>query len=289
LTIGTLSRQCRRWQREDRCSQINVERNLEMSIKKLGAVLVAALAIAALGASSASAAVETSPVQWYTGATAGTVATLTEDTAVTARSSGAATLTGILNGQAYELSTSTIECLNCKITNEEVTSTAGKVAIGKGEIKFSSVSVLKPSGCTVNGITSGGASEATGIVTTRPLTVHADWMDNEKKEEKTNKKGFINFFPTAGATTVFAGLQFVGASCPIAGKFNVTGTLYGESSNETGVMSKEQPVNFSAAIQSTTGASLKLGPTNVTTLTGTGIFETDEEKVGGGKKFFGVK
>ena len=177
-----------------------------MSIKKLGAVLMAAFALAALGASSASAAVATSPVQWYTGATAGTVTTLKEDTEVTARSSGAATLTGILNGQAYELSTSEIDCVGCKITNEEVTSKAGKVAIGKGEITFTNVNVVKPAGCTVNGITSGGASEAAGMVTTRPLTVHADWMHTES----ANKKGFINFFPTAGATTVFAGLQFVG-------------------------------------------------------------------------------
>jgi len=252
-----------------------------MSIKKLGAVLVAALALAAIGASSASAAVETHAVQWYTGTTAAGVTTLTGDTAVTARSNGVAHLTGELNGQAYDLSTEEIECVGCNITNEEVTGKAGKVAIGKGQIMFKNVKVTKPEKCTVNGVTSGGASEAEGTVTTRALTVHADWMDTNA----ANQRDFVQFLPQTG--TVFAGLQFVGAECPIAGKFNVTGSVFGESENNTEVMAKEQGLVFSAAVQTTTGASLKLGPTNVTTLTGTGIFETDE--VAGAKKFFGDK
>ena len=254
-----------------------------MSIKKLGAVLVAALALAAIGASSASAAVETHAVQWYTGTTAAGVTTLTGDTAVTARSNGVAHLTGILNGQEYDLSTEEIECVGCQITNEEVTGKAGKVAIGKGQIMFKNVQMTKPGPgkCTVNGITSGGESEAAGTVTTRPLTVHADWMD----ANAANQHGFVQFLLQSG--TVFVSLQIAGPECPLAGKFNVTGSLFAESENNTAVMAKEQGLVFSAAVQTTTGASLKLGPTNVTTLTGTAIFETDE--LAGAKKFFGVK
>jgi hypothetical protein len=257
-----------------------------MSIKKFGSILVVALALSAVVAASASATVSTTAVQWYTGATEAGVTTLAEktDTPVTTRlpAGGAATLTGTLNGQAYELKTEEIECLSCNITNEKVTSnTTTPVAIGKGQIKFKNVKVLTPANCTVGGIAAGEVEEAAGTVTTRPLTVHADFMDTTT----TNKHDFLNFFPTTG--TVFAGLNFVGTKCPIAGKFNVTGQLYGESELNTGVMATEQPVVFNSTVQETTGSTLKLGPTNTTTLTGTSIFETD--KTGEAKTFFGVK
>ena len=248
-----------------------------MSIKKLGAAIVAVLALTALAASSASAAVETKAVEWYTGPTAGTVTTLGTDTGVTASLASPSTLATTILGTETEIKATGLECLECNITNEEVTEKLGKVGVGDGKIRFTGVTVTKPANCTVRGIEAGGGLEPVGQITTRPLKVHADWQD----AAQTNKKAFLGFFPTAGRTTPFAGVKLEGGSCIVAGNYNVTGSVYGESTNNIGTMATVQPLNFSAAVQSTTGANLKFG-TNPATLTGTANFAA----MGA---FFGVK
>jgi hypothetical protein len=235
-----------------------------MSIRKMGAVLVAVLALAGILASSASAEVKTEAAEWYTGAAPG--ATLTTNPGVTAEAAEEAILNGVLLGEKYKLTTSTLECVGCTIKNEEVTEKAGKVAYGEGKIKFTNVVVKEPAGCKVHNV----GVNLDGTVETNLLKIHGDFMD----VTTTNKHGFIQFLPKTGS--VFAGLEFTnktGEVCPIAGPFNVTGSVFGESTNDTGTQAATQPLNFSAAIQTTTGAALKLG-TGTATLTGKANFKT---------------
>jgi hypothetical protein len=53
----------------------------------------------------------------------------------------------------------------------------------------------------------------------------------------------------------------LGASCPIAGLYKLTGTFFAEEANATGVFAKSQKMKFSKAIQESAGTatSLKLG------------------------------
>ena len=236
-----------------------------MSVKKLALGFVVVFASSAIAASSAVAAVQTQAAEWYTGAAPGV--TLVGDTAVTAElpSEGKFTLAGTIGGVAVEVRATGVECVGCQITNEEVTEKAGKVAIADGQFRFNGVTVVNPAGCVVH--TAGVAGN--GTILTKPLKIHADWMDTNA----ANQHAFLSIFPTTGA--VFASLQFTdNPVCPIAGAFNVTGSLFGESENNTGVQAVAQPVVFSAAVQTTTGAALKLAG-NPATLTGTAIFKND--------------
>jgi hypothetical protein len=234
-----------------------------MSLKKLGAVMVAVLAIGAIVASSASAAVSTSAAQWYTGTGTGT--TLAGEQAITASIGtnsevGAKfVLKSTIAGKTVELNATGVECVGCKISNAEVTSTAGKVAIGKGKIKFSGVTAVKPTGCTVRNKTETGTA---GVIETNALEVHADWMESTT--------AFQQFFPESGTT--FATVYLGGGECEaIEGPYNVTGTVWSQAANATGVQEASQANTFSPAIQTKAGAELKLGA-NKAELTGTGVF-----------------
>lgn len=246
-----------------------------MSLRKLGTVLVAVLALSALSASSAFGAIATEAAKWYTGSTEAGVKELTETKAITAKVGSHPVigskfeLNGTIgtNNVPLKLTATGLECSGCTIKNAEVTGKAGKVAVGEGKIKFTSVTVDEPVNCTVS-----DENGVAGQVITKALTVHADWMHEGK--------AYQNFFPTTG--TVFATLKLAGTGCSaIAGSYNVTGTVYSEAVNKTGVFKTAQNNIFSPAIQTTTGAELKLGGKKAE-LTGTGIFEL-------GGQFFGIK
>jgi hypothetical protein len=238
-----------------------------MSMKKLGAVLVAVLALTAIVVSSASAAVVTERAEWYTGAAPGTTLKEKEDVPVTLElpKETTATLVGNVAGTPVELSSNLISCVGCNITNEAVTEKAGAAAIAKGKITFSNVKVTKPANCDAQGINADGTLEEVEMITTRPLVVHADFMD---KESPANSHAFAEFRPQSGG--VFAGVKLTGPACGVAGNFNVTGTIFGESANDTGIQAAEQKVSFNAGVQTTTGAGLKFGA-NAATLTGSAI------------------
>jgi len=253
-----------------------------MSIKKLGAVLVAVLALTAIVVSSASAAVATERAEWYTGAAPGTTLKEKEDLPVTLELPAATTTTlvGVIAGAPVEISSNLISCVGCNITNEVVTEKAGAAAIAKGKITFSNVTVLKPANCTAAGINADGTIEETGMITTRPLVVHADFMDTSKGgagEPPVTKHAFAQFLPQTGG--IFAGVKLAGAACGVAGNFNVTGTVFGESANDTGTQAAEQKVFFNAGVQTTTGANLKFGA-NAATLTGEAILKAGGTLIG---------
>ncbi|HEY2477278.1 MAG TPA: hypothetical protein VGI17_00945 [Solirubrobacterales bacterium] len=215
-----------------------------MSIRKLGVALVAALAIGAVMASSASATVVTKAANFRVGG-----AVLTGSKTVT----GSAVTNGVLESEIgttkIKLQSTAFSCEGCKIENKEVTENLGSVAYGEGKIVLENVTVLEPANCTVTGETG-----VLGKVPTKPLKIHGDFMDTNT----ANQHGFVQFLPLSGGT--FAQFTLGGAGCAaISGAKNVSGTVFGESILNTGEESATQELVFSQAVQETTGASLLLG------------------------------
>jgi|GEM_PF-2694480 len=256
-----------------------------MSLKKIGLALVASLALGALMASSASAAVETVAAQWYTGAgpttlAVGTTKTVTGKVAEHPVIGKKGELTTTIATLPVKLTSTGFECVGCTIQNKAVngkketepttTEKANVIAYGSGKIKFTGVTVDEPVNCTVKSSETGTA----GVIETKDLVIHGDWMDTNKE----NSKAFIQFLPKAGPTAAFASFFLEGEGCKaIKGTYNVTGSVFGESANNTGVGAVTQNLTFSPAVQTTTGAQLKVGA-NTANFTGTGAFSLSSEE-----------
>jgi hypothetical protein len=230
----------------------------EMKFGKFAAGFAVALALSAVGAGSASAAAVTEPAEWYIGASPGS--TLTEDRGLSASAKSGTTFTlhGTISGTSVDLTMTGLECVECKITNSPVTEKSGAVAMGKGKLKFTGVTVDTPVGCTVR---NGSSSGSVGLIETKPLVFHADWMHEGK--------WFQHWFPAS--SNVIATFLLEGGSCPVAGTYNLKGTVFSEATNNTGVQAVAQEFVFSPVIQTTAGAEMTLGP-NAAELVGTGVF-----------------
>src|ERR1700754_2080678 len=100
-----------------------------MKLKIFGAVIVAVFAIGAFMASSAFATATTTAQPWTVGSAGNTLKT-GETKAASVTASGATTFKSTVSGQTLELSTSTISCLECKLTG-------GSSALGTGRIQYS--------------------------------------------------------------------------------------------------------------------------------------------------------
>jgi hypothetical protein len=230
-----------------------------MSLKKLGAMVVAVLAIGAIIASSASAAATTEAAEWYTGTGSGTTLPVGTDQAITASIGTKFQLNSSVGGTPVELTATGLECVGCKITNAVVTSGTTPVAMGKGKIKFTGVTADAPTGCTVRNESSTGT---VGVIETKPLVVHADFM--------IGSVAYQQFFPETG--TNFATIFLGGGNCSgIEGPYNVKGTVFSKAVNATGTQATTQENLFSQAIQTEAGAELKLGSVKAE-LSGSGIF-----------------
>jgi len=248
-----------------------------MSLKKFSVVLVALLALGAIVASSASATVKTTRAEWYTGASPGTTLPVgTEETIeleLVEHTDGlkhSVFTSGIGAGGStpLELTATGLSCVSCKISNKEnLTSLVPAAAYGKGQVNFTGVTVSKPAGCTVS-----SELGVANTVLTKSLEIHGDFMDTNE----TNKKAFIQFRPVG--TTTFA--QFRLENCgALNGKYNVGGSLFVESKNDTGVFGTTQDAESSKTINETAGAGLELGIIPAT-LTG-----TVRAKLASGKSF----
>jgi hypothetical protein len=253
-----------------------------MSLKKFIPMVIAAMALSALWASSASATIGTERAEFYTNP--GSV-TLPETTSTTAdaevvdhtETGKQFTLLGKIgvapNQVEVHLIATGLECVGCVAQNKAVTSKAGAVAFGSGQLRFTGITGTN--GCTVK---DGSSTGTPGQVTTKPLFLHADFMHEGK--------AFVQFIPqTAGGPFATVYLH-EGACKALAGPYNVTGTVFGEAKNATGVFSSQQEIEVSPAIQKTTGAELKLGG-NLAELTGTAGFSLT--KTAGEKVEFAVK
>jgi hypothetical protein len=247
-----------------------------MGWKKRSVAVAALLMLAAVAAGSASAEVKTERAEWYIGPTPGTTLAVGTDTNIskkievlehTPEIGAKAEFTTTIAGLPVQLTSTEAECIGCVITNKEVTEKAGAIAFGTGKLLFKKVVSDKNLPCTVSDEL-GNA----GQVETKPLNIHADWMD----VTTTNKKAFIQFLPASG--TIFAQFQLAGTGCEaIAGKYNVTGSVFAESVKNTGEFSTTQAIKVGKAVQETAGASLKVGA-NVATLTGTAGFTLENGK-----------
>jgi hypothetical protein len=207
------------------------------------------LALAVM-ASSASAAVSTKAAQWYLGTAPGTTLALGTSKAMEGKATENGVLKTEIGGLPVELESTAFKCEGCKIENKAVTSLTPPIAYGEGKILFENVTVKKPVGCTVTGETGAGK------ILTKQLTIHADWMDTTAG----NEHAFVQFIPAAGASTTFAQFELSGGECAaIGGKKNVTGSVFGESTNNTGVAAESQVIKFSEAIQTTSGGGLFVG------------------------------
>ena len=222
-----------------------------MSLKKIGMALVAVLALGAVMANTAFGAATTTDVQWYLNGSS-----LSASQAVTSGLVGTATLETEVGETPLKLASTGLECVDCTIFN------FGSSAKGEGELKFTGVSVVTPSGCEVIG----------GAVQTNELKVDADYM--------IETKNYVRLAPV-GAAAALAGLTLkakMGKTCAISGPYLVKGSVFVKSQNATGVGATKQFVNSSGPINTEAGGELKFG-LETATLTGEAWFEA------GGKSF----
>jgi hypothetical protein len=242
--------------------------------------LLALLALSAIGASSATALATTNPAKWWNKAgTTESVLSGAETINCSLHPGTTATLkseVGSPTPQAIELLANGMECLNATIENKRVTEKPELVAFGTGKIKFTGVTVIKPSTCR--------AEEAAGGVehiTTNQLNVHADFMDGPSGSEKAVQQ----FTPAAGAGAAFASFRLEnvpGKTCPVAGLYSVKGTLYANAAEtnptgtlkelDTGVYKTTQLAAISPAIETTDGGGLTIGA-KAAELTAVGAFD----------------
>jgi hypothetical protein len=235
-----------------------------MRLKKLGAALVAAAALGAIVASSASAAAMTEDVTWREGFEGTTP--LGPKTTVKATQIETSTFATKVSGTEIVLHGTGVACVGCKIEN------SGGTAVGSGAMKFTGVTVEKPAKCTT-----------TETIETKALSLQADWMGSftEKigKIEITEPTFFnyIKLVPTAGEEFGFATFSLTGAECPLKTTITPKGSVFVESVNSTGVQAAIQRVNSSGTINSTAGGSLHVG-SEAATLTATVNLEAFNEK-----------
>jgi hypothetical protein len=191
-----------------------------MKLKKLGMVLVAVLAIAAVTASSALAAAVTEDVQWHVGGKL-----LSGSQAVTSSGSGTLKSTIGATNTPVNLTASGITCTECTIKNE------GSTAIGTGFLTFTGVKVTEPAHCKVPG----------GSIKTNLLEVSADYM--------IGTANYIKFAPETGSIFTQIQIETDGTgSCTVSGKYNVTGVDFVKSVNATKTFVAKQEVTASQAI-----------------------------------------
>jgi hypothetical protein len=213
-----------------------------MSQKKLGAALLVVVVLGAIAASGAYAENEfKGGGTWIV--SGAKLAEGTEKQLLTAWNGAPFTLTTTVGEAKLKLSSPNISCLsllgaNCRITNK-----SGTVATVQADfISFTEAKVVEPSGCTL----------MEGQVVTKALVATLGMGGN-------GTGATLKFVPASGTT--LAVVVLTGGSCPLAGTYKITGTVFAEMANATGVSTKTQEVKFSEAIQKSagTGTSLAFG------------------------------
>ena len=203
-----------------------------MSLKRLGVALVASLALAAVSASSALATATTPSQSHWIVAETQLASGETREVKCSKDGTENLTLKGTVAGSETEITAGKVECISTPEIKQE-----GSQAIATGELKFSELSVTKPAGCNT-----------AASITTKPLTV---------KLYREGSTVYELFEPTAGATGTFATVPLTG--CSAEGEYPAKGSVFGETSNPTGVEAVDQTLTFSESIQNTAGGALTLG------------------------------
>ena len=223
-----------------------------MSFKKLGVALLAVFALGAIMASSAFAENEFSATggQWYTETEPGVFKKLevgvTDDLTVTG---GAASLVSEIGTKPIKFTSTGVTGTECSAVNNTTTS----ATIDCKALVFTGVSV------------SGGA--AAGCST--PTTITSKELTGVLGMNKAGTLATLKITPKAGEAAAFATVELTG-TCAIAGLYKLTGTIFAQAINATGIFATTQGLSFSEAIQESAGTatSLKFGE-NSAILTGT--------------------
>ncbi len=236
-----------------------------MGLKKLGMVVVAALAVGAVFANSALAGKPvTRKASWTTG-TITNANTIPEGTKEAIKCKKTAespdfVFTSTAAGFPVKLTATGVECVEMTLFN--VNEGGSSMAKGTGKLKFTGVSVVEPATCIT------------------PSTIQSNRLIADlQMDETVGAKAFVRLEPDAAAgVTNLVTLSL--EECAAEGKYPVKGFTYCEATNATEVHATAQECNANAT--TTAFSSLTLGP-NSATFTG----EITTELSSGG--FFGAE
>jgi hypothetical protein len=213
--------------------------NGRAGVRGLSLTIVALLALAIVGVSSASATPpelftmpSTNPTvqrNWGTGPQPGRKLAGTR-TVTMSLASEKLTYETTLGGSLIAWSAAGLECANCKIENRAGTgeNTGNTEAVFSGQIKLSGVKSIAPAGCVMPSTLT--LQPTTGVV---------------GGEKGSSTKVTFRLSPTSGTT--WASYELTG--CSVAGTYKWTGNAYGEFVNALGVDAKTQKLRLSPAIQ----------------------------------------
>jgi hypothetical protein len=211
-----------------------------MSPKKLGvtAMMVTALFAVFAGNAFGATSITTVEASWNSNGTPFGSTEATGETPVCSAAENFLIEWTVLTSPA-KLTATGVSCSG-KLWNE------GGMAIGKGTLSFSGITVNEPVGCKLNGETNGTAK-----LTTEQLTISVDTHD----ENGVEGKPVVTFKPVGEK---FFTLHLTG--CAVEGRYKVTGTVLGEASHETGVGALNQQLTFNAATNAAGSLTLAGNP-----------------------------
>ncbi|HXF32904.1 MAG TPA: hypothetical protein VN522_15445 [Solirubrobacterales bacterium] len=239
---------------------------------KSSLAVVAALLFVAIVVSDAAAATTllTKKSSWFVNSTR--LATSSSQSVNCAKKSGAGNfvLKGTVFGSEAEITATGVECLGYSI--EDTAAEGIRMAVGHGKLKFTGISVVKPTGCQLNGEANGSAT-----LTTEPLTTKVQMHAPEGSGE-TTPIPVVRFEPTTGTT--FANLKLT--TCG-TGTFPVEDWTLAEGTSATGTSSKAQTLVFGETTNAASALTFAGKPATftgeaTTELTSGGTFKTEEEK-----------
>ena len=214
-----------------------------MNLKKIGVALLAVFVMGAIVANSAYAENEYSGTggQWYTEIEPNVFRRMpvgeTDDVTV---SGGASFLTSTTASKPIKLSSTGVTGTECSAINPTTTT----ATLDCKALVFSGVTI------------SGEAATGCSI----PSTITSKELTGVLGMNKAGTLATLKITPKAGEAAAFATIELTG-TCANAGLYKVTGTIFAQSTNATGVFAKTQKVTVSEAIQKSAGTatSLKFG------------------------------
>jgi hypothetical protein len=209
-----------------------------MGLKKLGAVVVAVLAVGGLFASVALAQ------QWCVN---GVKLASGSSLAATAKTTSTIVLVSKLFGSSLKLTATGLEAKEGKIV-QTGSGTSG-VSTLTGKLVFTGIIVDEPEGCK-----SPGTIETTALVGTARMGI----------TEATKENVYVKVVPKEGE--VFTTFKIT--ECAAAGSYQIKGSVFVKANNPTGTAAVTQGGTTSGAINSSQGGALTLGK-EAATLDGT--------------------
>lgn len=206
-----------------------------MRLERLGITLLAMVVLGAITANRVFAANEFSETggQWYVSGSK-----LSGEKAFTTTAVGTQKLETTVGGTKLDLTATGVTSSGSVIVN--FTTHTATIDL---TYEYTGVTVTEPKNCSVAG----------GKIVVGPLTGVLGMKLNIGSTQT------VRFTPQSGTTVATPVLE--GPGCPLAGKYKMTGTLFAEVANATGVFAINQELKFSKGIQESAGnaTSLKIG------------------------------